>query len=79
MAAVCAGWLRVLGHSSGANAWVRLISTCLLGAAAYIGSMLLVRPKVLEYVEEIMASSDHKLAVRALFLWQRLPLLRKSV
>ena len=79
MVAVCAGWLWLLGHSSGTNAWIRLISTCLLGAAAYIGSMLLVRPKVLEYVEEIMASSDHKLAVRALFLWQRLPLLRKSV
>ena len=79
MVAVCGAWLVFLDRLGVYNAMLRLISTCLIGASAYVAGLWMARPPVLEHLGEIMANSEQKLLVRALFLMQRLRLVRQDI
>jgi PST family polysaccharide transporter len=57
MAIVCLLWIQLLGTLGIQNQWLVLTSSVIVGAAAYILTMLLVWPPVLEYLETVMTAS----------------------
>jgi O-antigen/teichoic acid export membrane protein len=66
MALVCEGWLLFLTSMQVKNAWIRLLTASVLGAAVYIAGILTARPRVIEYLEEVMDTSDHVIVMRGL-------------
>lgn len=58
MALLCWIWLRVLDSMSVTNPWVQLLSTSLLGATVYTGSMLLLWPTVMQHLENALSASQ---------------------
>lgn len=72
MVVCCLGWLQFLARFPVLNAWERLISTSAVGAVSYIAGFFLVAHQALDYLEEILASSDTLMLRRALFVVQRL-------
>ncbi|MBV9081672.1 MAG: MOP flippase family protein [Acidobacteriaceae bacterium] len=72
MAGVCCAWLWLMSAASISNAWAQLLSTVLLGVFIYGGGVLLLRPRVLEYAEEVMETSEHRTVLKGLSWMQRL-------
>jgi len=58
MALLCWIWLHVLDSMSVTNPWVQLLSTSLLGAVVYAGSMLLIWPTVMQHLENALSTSQ---------------------
>lgn len=74
MAAACLGWESLLTGMGQDNAWLRLISTVAVGAITYIAALMLFRPRVLLYVDEILTTSDRPIAQMAAAWLKRLHL-----
>lgn len=68
MVAVCLLALQGLDKGGISNQWLRLISTSTIGAAFYIGTLVLVRPPVIQVVEDVARQSGSPLVSRALSL-----------
>ena len=54
MALLCWLWLRALDSLLVTDAWVRLISTSVLGACIYTGSFVMLWPAVMRHVEDVL-------------------------
>lgn len=63
MAAVCVGWLLVLDRLGMMNAWLRLVSSALLGAAVYVTGLIVLKPLVIQYLAEILVTSRNRVAL----------------
>jgi O-antigen/teichoic acid export membrane protein len=68
MAAACFAWLFGLGLVAVTNAWVRLISTSIIGLLAYSFLLLLFRPAVVGHFEEVLEQQAHSPLFRGI-LW----------
>lgn len=66
MAMACAGWLQLLKAAAIHNSWVQLVTTVLLGAAAYGFGLLAMYPPGLRYlVNDVLKPSPYPLLARA--------------
>lgn len=64
MAGVCFAWLRLLDHFAISSPWMRLLSTSVLGAAVYIAGLLGLRMQVVDYLGEVLGSSENRMIAR---------------
>jgi O-antigen/teichoic acid export membrane protein len=73
MAAACFAWLRLLAHLEIANPWTLLTSTMALGTVVYVAGMLVLRPQVILYLEEVLETSENRMIARGLSLlrWRK--------
>jgi PST family polysaccharide transporter len=78
MVVVCVLWQIALAALHFNMQWVVLISTCIIGAGIYIGALVVIRPRVLGFVEEILGNSEHGLARAGLSVMRALRLLPAS-
>jgi lipopolysaccharide exporter len=72
MSVICYAWLKGLQTVPVSNLWVQLVSTSLLGVAVYVVGLFLFRLKVLEYVHEIVETSDNPMLLKGLAATRRL-------
>jgi O-antigen/teichoic acid export membrane protein len=72
MSVICYAWLMGLRTVFISNLWVQLLSTALLGATVYVAGLFLFRLKVLEYVHEIVETSENPMLLRGLAAVRRL-------
>jgi O-antigen/teichoic acid export membrane protein len=78
MCAACFLWLRLLDHAGLSNAWGRLASTSTLGAAVYVALMILLRPDVMNVLEEILNGSKRAPLLRLTALMRQAALRNKN-
>lgn len=72
MTAACWFWLRGLNMLGVSNQWTRLISASLLGALFYVTALVLLRPRIMSVLEEIMGHSGNPMILRSLRLLRAL-------
>ena len=62
MAGGCLGWLLFLDRIPVSNQWLRLLSTCAVGAITYSCGILLFAHQALDYAEDILTSSENAIS-----------------
>ncbi len=76
MAGLCIAWEALLSNLGLTNDWLRLISTVVVGVVGYIWLLMIFRPRVLSYVDDILTSSDRPIAHTAAKWLRRVRLTR---
>jgi O-antigen/teichoic acid export membrane protein len=71
MAAICYVWMTALYLAGVTNNLFQLLTTIALGTVVYIGAMLIIRPQVVLYLQEVLATSKTPLAAVLLHLIEK--------
>ena len=78
MTAVCGFWLFGLHRLGIFNPWIGLVSTSVLGALVYVAALVLLRPRVMEVMEEIMEHYGNPMVTRSLRVLRAITLRDKA-
>lgn len=78
MSAVCLIWMLLLRSQLVLNPWIELITTSVLGFLVYAGLLVVVRPPVMEAMEEIVNGSRNPMVAKCVRTIQRVGRVRHA-